>query len=628
MAYPHPSNGAQTNGNGPRGIVPFSAKADRSPPQNIDAEKAVLCAILLDKNFGGGDSAFAKAANLLKPDDFFREAHSAIFRAMMIVHGSGKPVDLFTVIDELERQNRFNFVGGDDYLEEILNTIGHAESVEHHADIVKQKAETRRGVEVASQVIDRAYSNQYTSRQIIDFAAKGFEDIAAAGGGDEEQLDVRDYPEPPGPEAYHGPIGEMVKRIAAHSEASPPAILVQMLTAFGSIVGRAPHFVHESNEHHCNLYACVVGNSAIGAKGTSWGYVRHAGPEIDETWRERIITGVNSGEMLIELVGDDRLMPGGGVVEGVADKRMLLLETEFARLLSVFTRQGDSLSVQFRNGWDTGELATRSRANNVSATGAHISVVAHVTPEELNARLTLVEVANGLGNRFIWVWSVKTQDRPEAGRFRWKTVEPMIGDLAHALAHVRASEKSYRDLAMTRTETADELWRSVLPSLSEPRPGLLGKMLARGKPYVMRMAMIFAIADMRFRIDVPHLMAALEIWDYSVRSVDYIFGDRLGDKDASKLLDALKLAGDEGITQTDVRRKVFSGRVSAEKLGDLLNRMVQAGLIHKTVDATKSKKPVTVWRRGANTPPAHLLHLRTSSEEGGEDRNETHKPPF
>lgn len=82
---------------------------------------------------------------------------------------------------------------------------------------------------------------------------------------------VASWPAPIAEAAYHGLAGEVVRTIEPHTEADPVALLVQFLAAFGSCLGRGPHYQVEGDAHHANLYAVLVGDSSKARKGTSWG---------------------------------------------------------------------------------------------------------------------------------------------------------------------------------------------------------------------------------------------------------------------------------------------------------------------------------------------------------------------
>src|SRR5207302_535934 len=100
-------------------------------------------------------------------------------------------------------------------------------------------------------------------------------------------------------------------------------------------------------------------------------------------WAEgRIRSGLSSGEGLMMPVQDrDGDPTNGGVV--TADKRLLVMEPEFASALRVMTRDANTLSAKLRQAWDTGDLATMVRHDPVKVTGAHISLIGHITKDEL-----------------------------------------------------------------------------------------------------------------------------------------------------------------------------------------------------------------------------------------------------
>jgi hypothetical protein len=132
---------------------------------------------------------------------------------------------------------------------------------------------------------------------------------------------------------------------------------------------------------------------------------------------------------------------------------------------------------------------------------------------------------------------------------------------------------------LLRDAAANALWESVYPLLSEPRPGLLGAVTSRAEAQVMRLAALYCLLDCRKWIQADHLNAALTVWRYCEQSAAYIFGESMGDPVAENLLQALKDAGDEGLTLTQIRREVFSNRVSAEVYNEKLTTLARAGLV-------------------------------------------------
>src|SRR5262249_36371000 len=150
----------------------------------------------------------------------------------------------------------------------------------------------------------------------------------------------------------------------------------------------------ESARHYANLYACLVGFTSKGRKGTSWAHDRNVMLGADPVWTENCVhSGASSGEGLIHAVRDRVMTPKQGkkggpatLVEtdpGVADKRLLDIEYEFAGLLTVMRREGNLVSRVFRDGWDHGHLATLTKHSPSRASHAHISLIGHITLDEL-----------------------------------------------------------------------------------------------------------------------------------------------------------------------------------------------------------------------------------------------------
>src|SRR5262249_46529222 len=140
------------------------------------------------------------------------------------------------------------------------------------------------------------------------------------------------------------------------------------------------------------------------------------------------------------------------------DKRLLIGENEFAQALRVLRREGNTLSPVIRQAWDTGDLRTLVKNNPARATGAHISIVGHITRQELAKYLTDTEIFNGFANRFIWVCIKRSKLLPNGGRN--VDLSSLGAKLKNALAMATSIDLMARNPAATR------LWRNVYPSLT------------------------------------------------------------------------------------------------------------------------------------------------------------------
>jgi len=160
------------------------------------------------------------------------------------------------------------------------------------------------------------------------------------------------WPAAPGPAAYHGLLGEIVRRLEPETEADPVAILAQLLVGFGAAVGRGAYFEIGATRHHPQEFLLLVGESSTSRKGTSWDHAARLIATADSTLAERILTGLSSGEGLVWAVRDPT--PSD---PGVSDRRLLAFESEFASALKAASRDNCTLSATLRSAWDGGRCS-------------------------------------------------------------------------------------------------------------------------------------------------------------------------------------------------------------------------------------------------------------------------------
>lgn len=418
---------------------------------------------------------------------------------------------------------------------------------------------------------------------------------------EEPVVEIPSWPAPPATAAYHGCVGELVGIIAPHSEADPVALLTHTLVMFGSVVGRSPYVRVEADEHHLNENALQIGSTSKARKGTALGRTRRVLEAVDPDWAlQNIKAGLSSGEGLIHAVRDavtrqEPLKEGGKVKgrqtvlvdEGVEDKRLLVVESEFASTLRVMARDGNTLSPTVRQAWDTGTLRTLTKTTPAQATGAHISIIGHVTAEELRRHLDRTEVANGFLNRFLLVCVRRAQCLPEGGTLRDQDLAPLTDALRKAVHTARRAGE------LTRDHAARALWADVYPELSEGRPGLLGAATSRGEAHVLRLSALYALLDQSQVIATPHLEAALALWTYCEASARFVFGDALADPVADKL-HALLLAHPEGVTRSEMYDH-FGRHQRAKEIARALGLLASQGRAERLEPEPTGGRPIERW---------------------------------
>ena len=138
----------------------------RIPPHNIEAEQSVLGSMLLDRE------AVAVAADGLKPEDFYMDAHKEIFEAMVEIFDRGEPVDLVTVVEELRQRATLDAVGGVSYITDLSMTVPSTANIKYYVGIVEEKSILRRLISACNEVIRESYEAREDIELIVDHAEK------------------------------------------------------------------------------------------------------------------------------------------------------------------------------------------------------------------------------------------------------------------------------------------------------------------------------------------------------------------------------------------------------------------------------------------------------------------------
>jgi hypothetical protein len=413
--------------------------------------------------------------------------------------------------------------------------------------------------------------------------------------------------EPPWPvldaAALHGLAGEVVGAIAPHSESDPAALLAQFLVMAGNAAGRNAYHQVEGDQHHLNLFTLVIGKTAKARKGTSLGRIRQVLEPADSDWlHQRVLSGLSSGEGLIYQVRDEikeRVKTGKGedskYVEtvkdpGVDDKRLLIIEAEFARTMAAARRDGNTLSAIVRDAWDRGNLGTLTKNSPTKATGAHISIIGHITIDELRRTLDSTALTNGFANRFLLVCAQRTQLLPFGGRLDPKVVLALAACARQVFDAVGGQQRR-----IDFDEAAAALWEESYPELSKDEPGLYGAITARSEAQTIRLATIYAVLDRSAVIRSSHLRAALALWRYCADSARYIFGDTIGDPLADELLRLIRSRAPAGVSRSEMSEHLGRNQSSASigrALADLL-KFGKAKPVRK--GGNGAGRPVELW---------------------------------
>jgi len=319
--------------------------------------------------------------------------------------------------------------------------------------------------------------------------------------------------------------------------------------------------------------------------------------EVQEDFPSRMKKGLSSGEGVVWLLRDPSGSDGGA-----GDRRLLLTEPEFARVLS--GREVVSLSPVLREAWDGEDLATLTRNAPLRATGAHLALIGHITVAELRHCSTTISIANGFLNRFLFVACRRTQLLPEGG-----DRDPLARTgLKDRLAGVLEDAGGVGELCLDAG--AKRLWRVRYREMAgRSMEGVTGALTARAEAHSIRLALIYALLDGAASIGVEHLEAAFALWEYAARSAVWALGDATGDP-LAELIHRTLLDNPAGLTRT--------------QLHELLHRNRPAGQIKEALEALKQAGRAESQKRKSRTGgrPAELWTATTPKQSDTPERND------
>ena len=386
-----------------------------------------------------------------------------------------------------------------------------------------------------------------------------------------------EWPRPMAPEAFVGMPGDFVRLVEPSTEADPCGLLANFLVASGVLFGRQAYAVADGRQHFPVESVLLCGVTGAGRKGTASARVFAVMNHVDPFFDSYVLGGLSTGEGLIKTLVDKRKE------SPQAADRFLVMLPEFASLLNVMRREGNTMSAVIRQAWDGGRLEVRTRKEPLSVDNVNVSMIAHVTPEELLNSLTATDRANGFANRLLVLCVRRSKFLPEGGG----EIQPGV-----IVTRLRAAMDAAKGRGLIeRDAAARELWADEYPRLTSGRDGLKGALCGRAEAHVLRVSLLYALLDSSDVIRPEHLRAAIAFWEYCVRSIEYVFGAGSGDPEAEKIIAALT-GGPK--TVTDLHR-VFSNNRDTDWLMAKMWKLVQAGRAVVTSVDGAAKKQIQAW---------------------------------
>ncbi len=265
--------------------------------------------------------------------------------------------------------------------------------------------------------------------------------------------------------------------------------------------------------------------------------------------------------------------------------------------MKIATRDGNTLFDIIREAWDQGYLRNSSKNSPATATDAHISMIGHITRDELRRFLGSTEYHSGFANRFMWLCARRSKLLPEGSTLNDQESEEfsrLIKRLKSAMEFARTPGEIRRD------DAARAIWREVYPELSAGRPGILGAVTGRAEAQVTRLCTVYALLDSSPVIRPAHMTASLALWQYAFHSARFIFGDALGNPTADAIMNALRSCKN-GMNRTEIR-DLFGRNKSAAEIDSALVVLIENGMAERTGESTGAAgRPAERWFACAGT---------------------------
>jgi hypothetical protein len=391
--------------------------------------------------------------------------------------------------------------------------------------------------------------------------------------------DMAEWPRVMAPEAFIGLAGDFVRLVEPHTEADPAALLANFLISGGVLFGREAWAVADGKKHFPVEFLLATGQTGSGRKGTASARALPVMERVEEGFSKRVLGGLSSGEGLIKGIS-----PAPGEIQLPGDvRRFLVMIPEFASLLSVMKREGNTMSAILREAWDGNRLRVLTRKDPLDVDNVNLSVIAHITPEELLTNLTATDRANGFANRFLVVLVRRSKFLPEGGEE--VNLNTIVTRLHDAVEAAKGQGLVGRDVA------ARELWADEYPRITQGRDGLRGALCGRAEAHVLRLSLLYALFDSSPAIRPEHLQAALAVWDYCERSIVHIFGGASGDQDRERILGAL---ADGPMTLTELHR-AFSNNRDREWIRGKMAELVRSSVVIETIKEGDRKGSLQAW---------------------------------
>jgi hypothetical protein len=389
------------------------------------------------------------------------------------------------------------------------------------------------------------------------------------------------------PEIYTGILGDITHAAAPGTEADPVGILGSLLAMAGVAVGTVPHVQVGNDRHPLLIWPLLFGSTGSGRKGgatqTGAVFARAACPDFGDY----ATSGLSSGEGLVERIRDS----DGKDDPGVADKRLIAIETEFGTVMARAARDGSTLAEVCRQAWNGEALSVLNR-KRLNASWSHVGIIGHIAPKDFRRRLAAADLAAGTYNRYLPLYVERSRRLPIPEGADLAVVNRLGGELGKKITAAKPVTRLQLDGEATAL-WCDELYDEL--TAPDDEDAAWAEFMRRAAPYCLRIAGLYAVLDGRRLIGKADLTAAGALVRYSAASARYVLATQPRDPRLARLTREITAAGETGLTRTQISA-LFGRNLPGAALGDLLDELTGSGS-YEVIRTETSGRPVETYRR-------------------------------
>jgi hypothetical protein len=410
----------------------------------------------------------------------------------------------------------------------------------------------------------------------------------------------------PDPACLYGLVGDVARAGSENTEANPFAIGMNFLAYLSAAIGRGAFCYIGNTRHHARIFGLHVGRTGRGRKGDAASLVHRLDMSIraaDAENRDSMAPQVHSGGLStregLALMIHDGWTQGKKEVEAIHDKRLWVIESEFANVLMQSKRDGNTLSSALRDCWDGVSIKPATKGQpRIWASHPHLCLSAAITGTELHGVMASRELTNGFANRFMMIWAERTTMLPFPRATPKHEVDALAKRAIEVIRFAGGDRFAERDVRMIGiTPDAERRYASLyLSELNDQSAGeIVTALLERRAPVLRRLAMLFALCDLKTEVDVQHIDAALAWTRYWTDSVKFIFSDGAAEvrtaetnETAQAIVEFLQKRGRS--SRSELTRDCFGGHKTKSLIDVALDELLTTSPARIVVQTVKRPK--------------------------------------